>query len=199
MRVTDALDNWTRFPAIGAALALLAIAVAVFAGPSFSDARKVSSDCAGAQSQPEDLTVQEAQDAVLCLLNKRRAAAGLKPLQHNNKLQTASARHNDFMLSRNCFAHQCSGEASMTTRIKNTGYLSGAMSWQVGENIAWGEESLATPAAIVDAWMESPGHRANILNGSYDEIGIAADGGRPGQARHNNAATYTTDFGRTSG
>jgi uncharacterized protein YkwD len=87
----------------------------------------------------------------------------------------------------------------MATRIKRTGYLNGARSWQVGENIAWGEESLATPAAIVDAWMKSPGHRANILNGSYDEIGISADGGRPGEARHDNAATFTTDFGRTSG
>jgi uncharacterized protein YkwD len=199
MRVSDALDNRTRFPVIAAALALVGIVVALLAGPSFSDARRVNNDCSNAHVQPADLTVDEAQDAILCLLNKRRAAAGLRSLDHNNKLQTAAARHNSHMLKHNCFAHQCSGEASMTTRIKNTGYLSGAMSWQVGENIAWGEESLATPAAIVDAWMKSPGHRANILNGSYDEIGISADGGRPGEARHNNAATFTTDFGRTSG
>ena len=182
-----------------AAAALVAVAVALLAGPSFSDARRVDANCAGAQSQPEHLTVDEAQDAVLCLLNKRRAAAGLGPLHHNNKLQRAAARHNDFMLDHSCFAHQCSGESSMTKRIKNTGYLSGVMSWQIGENIAWGEVSLATPAAIVQAWMNSPGHRANILNGSYDEVGIGAAGGRPGQAPHDNAATYTTDFGHTSG
>ena len=199
MRVSDALDNFTRFPVIAAALAIVALAAVMLAGPSFSDARKVTTGCENATLQPEDLTVDEAQDAVLCLLNKRRAAAGLGPLDNNNKLQTAADRHNGYMLSHNCFAHQCSGEGSMTTRIKNTGYLSGVSSWQVGENIAWGEASLATPAAIVDAWMKSPGHRANILNGNYDEIGISADGGRPGQARHDNAATYTTDFGRTSG
>jgi len=199
MRVSDALDNFTRFPVIAAALATIALAVAILAGPSFSDARKVDGNCANAQLQPEDLTVDEAQDAVLCLLNKRRAAAGMGPLDHNNKLLAAANQHNSYMLKHACFAHQCSGEASMTTRIKSKGYLSGAMSWQIGENIAWGEEGLATPAAIVDAWMNSPGHRANILNPSYDEIGISAGGGRPGEARHSNAATYTTDFGRTSG
>jgi uncharacterized protein YkwD len=199
MRVSDTLQNHARFPVVAVALAMIALAVAMLAGPSFSDARKVSGECENARLQPQDLTVDEARDAVLCLLNKRRAAAGMKPLDNNNKLLAAASKHNNYMLSHNCFSHQCSGEASMTTRIKSTGYLNGANSWQVGENLAWGEEGLATPAAIVQAWMDSPGPRANILNASYDEIGIGADGGRPGQARHDNAATYTTDFGRTSG
>ena len=199
MRVSDALDNVTRFPVVAAAIAMVALAVALFAGPSFSDARKVGDGCQDSKSQPNELTEDQALDAVMCLLNKRRDAAGMGPLDYNNKLEAASERHTNYMLKHGCFSHQCSGEASMTTRIKSTGYLSGAMSWQIGENIAWGESSLGTPAAIVDAWMKSPGHRANILNASYDEIGIGVDGGRPGQARHSNAATYTTDFGRTKG
>jgi uncharacterized protein YkwD len=199
MRVSEALDNFKRFPVAATAVAVVALAVALIAGPSFSDARKTSGGCENAQVQPNQLTEDQALDAVMCLLNKRRAGAGMGSLDYNNKLEAASARHTKYMLKHSCFSHQCSGEASMTTRIKSTGYLNGARSWQVGENIAWGEGSLGTPSAIVQAWMNSPGHRANILSPSYDEIGVGVAGGRPNAAGHNNAATYTTDFGRTSG
>ena len=181
-------------------IALVAILAVAALGAAPADARKHKNvGCENAQFQPNQLTEVEALDAVYCLLNKRRDAAGVGPLDYNNKLATASARHTNYMLNRGCFSHECSGEASMTTRIKSTGYLSGAKSWQIGENIAWGEGSLGTPASIVQAWMDSPGHRANILNPSYDDIGIGVAGGRPGKAGHSNAATYTTDFGRTSG
>jgi uncharacterized protein YkwD len=58
---------------------------------------------------------------------------------------------------------------SIVDRIRASGYLSGASSWSVGENIAWG---YATAAQNVQAWMDSPGHRANILNASFTHLGV---------------------------
>jgi uncharacterized protein YkwD len=64
----------------------------------------------------------------------------------------------------------------------------------VGENIAWGSQELATPRSIVNGWMHSPGHRANILNRRFREIGIGVSRGAP-EPGFDRAATYATDFG----
>ena len=67
----------------------------------------------------------------------------------------------------------------MLDRIRRTGYTSGARGWSLGENIAWGSGRLATAAQIHRAWMSSPGHRANILQRSFREIGIGIETGAP--------------------
>ena len=57
--------------------------------------------------------------------------------------------------------------------MRAAGYISSSrVGYEVGENIAWGTAALATPRAIVAAWMASPGHRANILDPRYRETGI---------------------------
>ena len=71
------------------------------------------------------------------------------------------------------------------------------MDWSAGENIAWGQGDLSTPRSIVAAWMASPGHRANILNGEYTQIGLGLAPGSPVDATW--GATYTTDFGSVAG
>jgi uncharacterized protein YkwD len=93
------------------------------------------------------------------------------------------------------FSHDSPGGASVLTRVKRKGYRSdGGM--MVGENIAWGSGSYATPAEIVDGWMHSPGHRANILRREFDEIGVGVAIGAPRAVGGQPAATYTTDFGK---
>jgi hypothetical protein len=74
-------------------------------------------------------------------------------------------------------------------------YVSAGGGWEIGENIAWGEGSYATPAAIVGSWMQSVYHRANILSASFAEIGIGIAPGGPVGSSPPNAATYTTNFG----
>src|SRR5919107_1385530 len=66
----------------------------------------------------------------------------------------------------------------------------------VGENLAWGQGNLATPRAIAVAWMNSPGHRHNILQPEFTEIGVGIVPGTPGDATW--GATYTTDFGNVT-
>jgi uncharacterized protein YkwD len=93
------------------------------------------------------------------------------------------------------FSHNSLGGASFVDRIRRTGYLTGARSWTVGENIAYGSGRRSTPRSIGSAWMHSPPHRANILSGSFHAIGIGIASGTPVGG---GGGTYTTDFGRRS-
>jgi uncharacterized protein YkwD len=131
--------------------------------------------------------------ATLCLLNQQRADHGLKAFSESTTLDRAADDYAADMVKRRFFDHVSPGGGTMMDRIKAAGWVPSG-SWSAGENIAWGSGSLATPASIVDGWMHSPPHRANILNGSYREIGIGVTLGAPvaGKAR---AATYATDFG----
>jgi uncharacterized protein YkwD len=131
--------------------------------------------------------------ATLCVLNGERTRNHLRPLRLSRKLSRAARRHSRAMTRRRFFSHTSLSGASFIDRIRRTGYLSNVRSWSVGENIAWGSGSRATPRAIGTAWMHSPGHRANILNSTYRAIGIGIALGTP---THEWGATYTTDFGR---
>jgi uncharacterized protein YkwD len=133
--------------------------------------------------------------ATLCVLNVERKKRGLRPLRLNRKLAAAARGHSGAMASRHFFSHNSLNGSSFLDRIRRTGYLRGARSWNVGENIAWGTGRLGTPRAIGRAWMNSPGHRANILSRSFRAIGIGIAAGSPSGGA---GATYTTDFGRRS-
>jgi uncharacterized protein YkwD len=100
------------------------------------------------------------------------------------------------MVSARFFDHTSPSGSSMVDRIRRTGYTKRARSWALGENIAWGSGSLATAAEIHRGWMHSPGHRANILQRSFREIGIGIETGLPVRlSAAQSGATYTTDFG----
>jgi len=99
------------------------------------------------------------------------------------------------MVKRRFFSHVGPKGDTPTTRIRATGYLRGASSWAVGENIGWGAYDRATPAAMVRAWMNSSSHRRTLLSGKYRHLGVGVVRGAP-TSGVGHAATYTTDFGR---
>jgi uncharacterized protein YkwD len=167
---------------IAAAAATLAVGLVA---PAQASAR-----CAWQNANPNNMGQKQAAKATLCLLNKQRQAHGLKKLRENERLDRASQHHANDMSRRNYFAH-----GDFVGRIRAARYLSGAnRGYTLGENIAWGSWDYATPKNIVIAWMHSPGHRANILNGRFHEIGLGVARGAPvsGQSR---GGTYVTDFG----
>jgi uncharacterized protein YkwD len=132
----------------------------------------------------------------LCLLNYERAQAGLSPLVENRLLDGASERHSADMEARTFFEHVNPDGVDPQTRIASAGYIPPG-GW-TGENIAWGNGALVSPASIMDDWMHSPGHRENILRPAFREVGIGITLGRAPRAsadRSLRAATYTTDFG----
>ncbi|MBW4476674.1 MAG: pre-peptidase C-terminal domain-containing protein [Tolypothrix brevis GSE-NOS-MK-07-07A] len=125
---------------------------------------------------------------VLELTNAQRLQAGLQPLTLNSKLNNSAQTHSEDMALRDFFDHKGSNGSSMGDRAKASGYNFS----RLGENIAAG---YATPEDVVQGWLNSPGHRANILNPSYREIGIgyyylANDTGNVNQNFY-----WTQDFG----
>jgi uncharacterized protein YkwD len=177
-------------------IALGAAAVLALAAGGAAPALAKGHGCGpAADASPASVSHGAARDAVICLLNKQRAGAGLKPLHTNKRLQKAAQRHNDRMVGTGCFDHECNGESDLGKRLESVGYLSGGLSrWAYGENIAWGGGDYGTARAIVRAWMNSPPHRANILSRDFHDIGIGFSSGTPSSG-HADGAIYTTDFG----
>ncbi|MFD7246409.1 CAP domain-containing protein [Streptomyces massasporeus] len=110
---------------------------------------------------------------VLSLVNKERAAAGCSPVTANDRLTRAADDYSDVMARSGVMSHTGPDGSTMTTRVEAAGYQ-----WStLGENIAQGQ---ADAASVMKSWMNSPGHRANILNCSFKELGVGVhfgDGG----------------------
>ena len=163
---------------------LLAIAaLAVGATPA-------SASCPGADAQPSAATIAQAQQSTLCLLNERRAQQGLGPLGRDGLLESASTAFSHRMVAERFFSHTSPDGGTLRNRL--AAYVAGLSGWAIGENLAWGTAGSSTPGSIVEMWMKSSGHRANILSSRYQAIGI---GIAPGNPSGGGGATYTTDFG----
>ena len=165
---------------------LLAV-TAVGAAPAAANA----AGCSGADSTPAQLG-SKASRVTLCLLNQERAARGVRPLRADSKLARAARGHARDMVAQRYFSHDSRSGASFSTRIKRTGWTRSRRSYTMGENIGWGGGSLSTPREMVRAWMHSAGHRANILDRCFKQIGIGIANGAP---TGGSGATYATDFG----
>ena len=153
--------------------------------------------CVDANLTPTSQNLGRIRDATLCLVNRERAGHGESPLRVDAALQCAAQRHSEDMASGDYFDHVGPGGDTPLSRISHCGYIySSRVGYEVGENIGWGTLWLATPRAMVAAWMASPGHRENILDGNYRDtaIGVVA---RPvaSLARGQSGAIYTQDFG----
>jgi uncharacterized protein YkwD len=174
-----------------AAVAAAALAVFLVAVPSASAAGA----CTAANASASQASKRALVRATLCVLNAERGRHNLRRLRLNSRLSDAARGHSRAMARKRFFSHTSLSGASFVDRIRRAGYLSGARSWAVGENIAYGSGSRSTPRSIARAWMNSPPHRANILSSSYRSIGIGIASGTPVGRR---GGTYTTDFGRRS-
>jgi uncharacterized protein YkwD len=150
--------------------------------------------CPDVDVAPSAATVAAVAEATLCLLNGERADQGLAPLAANDKLATAAAAYAQDLVAGSYFSHTGRDGSDVLDRIERTGYIRDDRPWRVGENLAWGTGALATPASIVRAWMNSPGHRANILNARYREIGVGVAPGNPARP-DGTGGTYATAFG----
>jgi uncharacterized protein YkwD len=174
---------------------LSVLPVAVAATFALAAPASAATACQSADAAPQGDNIGQVQGTVLCLLNRERTSRGLGRLQRNGKLDSASTKYSRKMVAGDFFSHVAPDGSTMASRIKASGYLKGARGWSIGENIAWGTGRYATPQEIVEGWMNSAGHRQNILNSGFREIGIGVALGAPGK---DGGATYTTNFGKRS-
>lgn len=121
---------------------------------------------------------QKLEKEVVTLVNKERAKQGLAPLKDNWELSRVARYKSDDMGTKNYFSHTSPTYGSPFTMMKNFGIKYTT----AGENIAMGQQ---TAASVMSSWMNSPGHKANILSVNFTEIGV-------GVAKNNNGTIYWT-------
>ncbi len=108
-----------------------------------------------------------ADDTVLAIVNSERADAGCAPVTLDARLTEAGQKHSEDMSANDYFSHTSQDGRSFVDRAKAEGYASPG-----AENIAAGQR---TPEQVMRAWMDSPGHRANILNCDLKKMGLGLE------------------------
>ncbi len=145
-------------------------------------------------------TASTVEREMLALINQERTSRGLDPLELERNLNESSEDHSSWMLDTDRFSHTGQGGSSATQRMQAAGFdLSG--SWRTGENIAWQSERGAPGisddiAQLHQNLMNSPGHRANILNPDFKYIGIGIE---EGDMQGYDAVMVTQNFAATQG
>lgn len=189
------IPHWLR---LAAAVACLAAGLAGL-GPAPSSAIGLAAEpaaaaaCPGARAQPGNVKAPRATSAVICLINRRRAGAGLPRLKLRKPLRAAAKRHSQRMVRTGCFGHSCGG--TLLRRVKRTRYLPCGCAYGLGETIAWGMKPRGKPRRIFRSWMRSPGHRRVLMDRSLRHIGVGVVWGAPGGPGASSAGTYAAILG----
>lgn len=172
-------------------IALTALASALPASPAFAK------PCKYQHITPTEENVAQARYAVRCLLNKERRRRDRKALRASGTLRDAAQRYAENMVRNDFFGHVTPGGRTLLDRIVDVAdsYVENTRRFVLGENVAWGAGDRATPRETVIAWMQSPGHKANILNRRFRHIGVGIAEGAPADVGDAPAATYATEFG----
>ena len=132
------------------------------------------------------------ESEILRITNVERQNAGLNPLVVCTRLANSALAHTNRMLEGQFFSHSDPGTGTASgDRIRSTGYFDSSNGWGYGENIAMGYSS---PNATMVGWMNSPGHRANILNPSFTHLGVGVNIGK-WDAWYRSVATQNFGYG----
>ena len=171
-----------RYATVILAAAVLATVAALSVSavePEKAEAASAVRTCGGGK-----IKLNAKEQGTLHLHNQTRKSRGLRLLCVHPALTKAARAHSADMIRKDYFGH-----GSVGTRLKRHGYK-----WRTyGENIAWGSGRYASPANTFRRWMDSPGHKANILNRRFREIGVGTASGT--YKGYENVTMYTVDFG----
>ncbi len=152
--------------------------------------------CPGSLEVPSSHeSLGDAAQATVCLVNAERTSRGLRPLRRDGDLAQAARRHSADMSRRNYFSHVTPGGEDLGDRLRDAGYGDPGDGWRAGENLGWGTGNRATPASLVDEWLASSGHKRNMLEDSFREIGVGVAAGAPQRDSGLPGATYTLNLG----
>jgi serralysin len=165
-----------------------------FGGPRISQKLSNKNNVTGASSMSQPTALEQ---YLLELINAERAKVGAQPLAFDGDLNESADGHSAWMIGTDVFSHTGSGGSTATQRITAAGYaLTG--SWATGENIAWA--TTRSPVGLQDEvsllhtnLMNSSGHRANILNANFREVGLGLE---VGDYQGREAAFITENFAR---
>lgn len=150
----------SRFAVLFSALAFAAVAIVPSPAAARRHVRRAAGSCPYARTPANGAPVSGLRAAVVCLVNRARAAHGLPSLHASRRLDRSAQGWTNAMVEGNFFSHG----SNFAARISAVGF-----NWaSAGENIATGYSS---PSEVVNGWMASTGHCQNILNPSFRDLG----------------------------
>ncbi|MFZ3340457.1 MAG: CAP domain-containing protein [Terriglobales bacterium] len=155
--------------ALFATITMLALSISLCLAQEVSNANQHSQPTpkfVSAQPSPTSLEDSAAEQELLDLANQRRSEAGAPPLRMDASLSSAARAHARLMVERQQLSHQFDGEPSLMPRLLDTGLRLD----RVGENVAYN----TSVDKAFEALMQSPPHRRNLLDPSYNSAGFAA-------------------------
>ncbi|MBA3421681.1 MAG: hypothetical protein H0U12_07285 [Thermoleophilaceae bacterium] len=144
------------------AAVVLAVGPATASAGSYDYLVAPMTHCGGTQQTNTSLSTGAQESVMLCLHNYARRRAGRAGLRGNSLLYSSSNVKTADMMRCRSFSHNACGRDALY-HVKRLGYTR-CNSWRAGENIAWGSGSYGSVRAIMTRWVNSTGHRTNILN-----------------------------------
>jgi uncharacterized protein YkwD len=151
---------------------------------------------AGAVPGADAVQMQALESGVLSNLNAFRRQHGLAPLRLSRALSRAARQHSMEMAARGYFSHASANGSSFDKRIARFYPMGFHRYWSVGENLLWSSPDVDAGQALT-MWINSPEHKANMLNRRWREIGLSAvhSPAGPGTYSGRPVTIVTTDFG----
>jgi uncharacterized protein YkwD len=136
------------------------------------------------------------ESQLLGQINTTRAHHGLRALRMSPRLTAAAAQHSASMAQKGYFSHDSANGGSFFKRIASFYSYRGYSTWSAGENLLWSSPDISSAGAL-RMWMNSPEHRANLLNRSWREMGLSAvhEANAPGVYGGDEVTIVTADFG----
>ena len=157
---------------------------------------KAPASCSNVNLQPTSSDLGAIDAATFCLIEQVRAANHLRPLRSSSPLQSVATGQTHDMVVGDYFGDDSISGLTPMQRILATPYPSHAKRVNSAQNIGWATGPLATPAAMVEAWMHSPPHREIILTARFRDIGVGVTPAAPSSLSEGlEGATYTLELG----
>jgi uncharacterized protein YkwD len=151
--------------------------------------------CKGTSLRPTHANLARVTAATLCLIERERLEYRLQPLRSNSSLRHIGSKQAGEMVIGEYFGDDSLSGWTPIQRIEASAYAARARSLSAGQNIGWGNGALATPAAMVHAWMRSLPHREIMLSGAYSDIGVGIAPAAPQRSTDGlPGATYAVEF-----
>lgn len=182
-----------------AALTLPALVMAI--GLLFANAAPAAATaCPYTDAPAAQLTLDQFDASMFCLINETRAANGVRTLRPNPLLHRAAAWYTNSLLEGHFFSHHgdFSGHPHSSTpigRAREVGYVRPGYVWIVGEDLRWSTPETSSPAEIIEMWMNSAIHRMWLLKPKIAEVGVAGASGTPLNPDLSDGITVAAEFG----
>jgi uncharacterized protein YkwD len=173
---------------------LPAVGLAALAGAAPANA--IDSNCPNANAQPDQVSVTDYSDSLLCVANETRREWGRPMLDAQRNLARAAGWKADDMTANDYFSHISPEGVTLGDRLDQANFIPRSDRWRAGENLAGGRGQAGSAVEIVDGWMNSHEHRINLLDPSYTMAGVGVSRGWPGtEYPDNGSLTIAMDLG----